>query len=66
MDILPDTLVESEEAFTVNITGVSSNAQIGTDTGTVTIEDNSSNQFGEATLSITADSDDVQASKLWQ
>ena len=65
VDILPDTLVESEEAFTVNLTDVSSNAQIGiANSGTVTIEDDSVAQFGEATLSITGDSDDVQASNF--
>ena len=65
VDILPDSLVESEETFTVNITDVSPNAQIGiVDTANVTIENNSSTQFGEATLSITADSDDVQISNF--
>ncbi|MGD1910657.1 MAG: malectin domain-containing carbohydrate-binding protein [Rivularia sp. (in: cyanobacteria)] len=65
VDILPDALMESEESFTVNITDVSPNAQIGlADTTTVTIEDSSSTQFGEATLSITADSDNIQASNF--
>ncbi|GEM_PF-2043938 len=67
VDILADALIESEETFTVNITDVSPNAQIGlVDTTTVTIEDNSSTEFGEATLSITADgdSDNVQASNF--
>ncbi|MEM7591345.1 MAG: malectin domain-containing carbohydrate-binding protein, partial [Cyanobacteria bacterium P01_A01_bin.83] len=42
IDILPDNIVENEEAFTVNITGISSNAQIGADTASVTIEDDDS------------------------
>ncbi len=65
VDILPDTLMESEETFTVNITDVSPNAQIGlVDSTSVTIEDSSSTEFGEATLSITADSDNIQASNF--
>ena len=64
VDILPDNLVESDEAFTVNITEVSSNAQIGNGTGTVTIEDSGTTEFGAATLSITADSDNVQISNF--
>lgn len=65
VDILPDALMESEETFTVNITNVSPNAQIGLeDSATVTIEDSSSTEFGEATLSITADSDSIQASNF--
>ncbi|MGB7249896.1 MAG: malectin domain-containing carbohydrate-binding protein [Phormidesmis sp.] len=39
IDILQDTLAEDNEAFSVNIVGVSENAQIGTGTATVTIED---------------------------
>ncbi|MGB5713586.1 MAG: malectin domain-containing carbohydrate-binding protein [Waterburya sp.] len=44
IDILPDAITEGDEAFTVNITDVSPNAQIGTDSASVTIEDNSPSQ----------------------
>ena len=65
VDILSDALMESDETFTVNITDVSPNAEIGTvDTATVTIEDNSSTQFGEAILSVTANSDNIQISNF--
>ena len=40
INITDDSEVESNEAFTVNITGVSSNAQLGTDSASVTIQDN--------------------------
>ncbi|MEO1792442.1 MAG: Calx-beta domain-containing protein, partial [Cyanobacteria bacterium J06629_19] len=39
ININQDTFVEASEAFTVDITGVSANAQIGTSTATFTIED---------------------------
>ena len=65
IDILPDTIAEGDEAFTVNITDVSSNAQIGTSSASVTIEeDNNSNESGAAVLAVTADSDDVGASNF--
>ncbi|MEM8672386.1 MAG: malectin domain-containing carbohydrate-binding protein [Cyanobacteria bacterium P01_G01_bin.67] len=63
IDILQDTLTESDEAFTVNITGVSPNAEIGTDTATVTIEDDDSTT-GEAVLNITVNSNNVQVSNF--
>ena len=64
VDILPDAIAEGDEAFTVNITDVSSNAQIGTDSTFVTIEDNVSTNSGEAVLTVTADSDNVQTSNF--
>ena len=42
IDILADAIAEGDEAFTVNITDVSTNAQIGTDSASVTIEENDS------------------------
>ena len=44
IDILPDAIAEGDESFTVNITDVSSNAQIGTDSASVTIEENNATQ----------------------
>ena len=65
IDILPDAIAEGDEAFTVNITDVSSNAQIGTSSASVTIEeDNNSGESGAAVLTITADSDNVGASSF--
>ena len=52
------------EAFTVNITDVSPNAQIGTDSASVTIEEDNTTQSGAAVLTVTADSDNVQASNF--
>ncbi len=63
IDIVDDILAESDEAFTVNLTEVSSNALIGTDTATVTIEDDDSTN-GEAVLNITVDSNNVQVSNF--
>ena len=42
IDILQDTIAESNEAFTVKIVSVSSNALIGTDTASITIQDDDS------------------------
>ncbi|MEL7399213.1 MAG: Calx-beta domain-containing protein, partial [Pseudomonadota bacterium] len=39
INVVQDVLEEADEAFTVNITGISANAQIGTDSATITIED---------------------------
>ncbi|MEM8828032.1 MAG: malectin domain-containing carbohydrate-binding protein [Cyanobacteria bacterium P01_G01_bin.19] len=64
IDILPDAIAEADEAFTVNIIDVSPNAQIGTDSASVTIQDNNSTQSGAAVLSVTADSDNVQISNF--
>jgi len=53
VDILPDAIAESDEAFTVNIIDVSPNAEIGTDTALVTIEDEEQ-VSGQNELSIAA------------
>ncbi len=39
IDILPDTEQELDESFTFNLIGVSSNAQLGTSSATITIQD---------------------------
>lgn len=39
VDILQDTLEETDEAFTINLTGVSSNAQMGASAASITIKD---------------------------
>ena len=64
IDILNDAIAEGNEAFTVNIVDVSPNAQIGTDSASVTIEDDDSAQSGAAVLAVTADSNNVQASNF--
>ena len=64
VDIIEDAIAEGNEAFTINITDVSSNAQIGTDSASVTIEEDSSTPSGAAVLTVTADSDDVQESNF--
>lgn len=63
IDLLQDTLPETDEDFVVKITEVSANAQIGTDSTTVTIQDDDSTD-GAAVLSITEDSDNVQISNF--
>ena len=64
IDILADAIAEGDEAFTVNITDVSANAQIGTDTASVTIEEDDATQFGAAVLAVTPDANSVQASNF--
>ncbi|HHP7232168.1 MAG TPA: Calx-beta domain-containing protein [Xenococcaceae cyanobacterium] len=67
VDILQDTIPESDEAFTVNIVDVSNNAQIGNDSASVTIEDDDSTNptdTGEAVLGITLNSNNVQISNF--
>jgi len=66
VDILPDEIAEGDEAFTVNITDVSPNAQIGNDSASVTIEEDEDNstQSGEAVLTVTENSNNVQASNF--
>ncbi|MEL6441246.1 MAG: malectin domain-containing carbohydrate-binding protein [Cyanobacteria bacterium J06621_8] len=65
VDILQDTIAESDEAFTVQITDVSSNANLGTDTATVTItDDDVTGTSGEAVLGITVNSNNVQISNF--
>ena len=63
IDILQDLDQETDEGFTVNLIEVSPNAQIGTSTTTVTIQDDDSTS-GEAILTITANSNDVQISNF--
>ena len=63
IDILEDTIAEADEAFAVNITDVSPNAQIGAGSTSVTITDGES-LSGAAILAVTADSDDVQVSNF--
>lgn len=47
-DIVSDTIAENDEVFSVNITDVSPNVEIGTDSASVTIQD--SNFGGEETV----------------
>ncbi len=62
VDILQDLFVEADEAFTVNITGVSANAQIGTSSSAaVTITDDEVGG-GAAVLTVTLNSNNVQIS----
>ena len=62
VDILQDTQVEGSEAFTVNITDVSQDVQIGTDSVAVIIQDDE--DAGSAVLTVTVDSDNVQTSNF--
>ncbi len=64
IDILQDAIAESNEAFSVNITDVSPNAQIGQASASVTIEDDDTvvTQEGKAVFTVTLNSDDVQIS----
>jgi len=50
IDILQDTIAEADEAFTVNITDVSPNADIGTSSASVTIEDDDGTTGSETIL----------------
>ncbi|NJK28260.1 MAG: hypothetical protein HC925_06950 [Coleofasciculaceae cyanobacterium SM2_3_26] len=66
IDILQDTIQESNEAFTVNITGVSPNAGIGVASASVAIQDDDGQPSltGAAVLAITATSNNVQISNF--
>ena len=60
IDILPDTLEETDEAFTVNITGVSSNAQIGTSTAEITIENDDAVLPGTVIYRVNAGGEEIE------
>jgi hypothetical protein len=64
IDILQDAIAESDEAFSVNITDVSPNAQIGTASASVTIEDDDTvvAPDGEAVFTVTLNSNNIQIS----
>ena len=66
VDVLQDAIVEGDEAFTINLTEVSSNAQLGIASAAVTIEDDdeASPANGKAVLAITANSNNVQISNF--
>ncbi|MEO0984976.1 MAG: malectin domain-containing carbohydrate-binding protein [Cyanobacteria bacterium J06639_14] len=66
IDVLQDAIVEGDEAFSVNMIGVSSNAQIGTGSASVTITDDDEppSANGEAVLTVTANSNNVQISNF--
>ena len=61
INITQDTDIEADEAFIVNITGVSPNAQIGTSSATVTIADDDSAAPGSVVYRVNAGGAEVAA-----
>ena len=61
IDIVEDDVFEGDETFTVNITGVSANAQVGTASATVTIADDDISAPGDVLYRVNAGGAEVAA-----